>query len=141
MPPPSQARPPTPQTPAEEKFFLQNVNGVSVSDRRFVVPNKTYAMVNVSSVSLERRNPHVTLGWLLIFVGVIGLLGALAGSSLGSGVFGGICFLLGIALRLNTEHVVRLHAAGGESDALVTGNLQFAQQVVQAIERAIVSRG
>jgi membrane-bound ClpP family serine protease len=121
---------------------MQNVNGVTVTTARIVTPKKTYALANVSSVSLKSRHPHSTAGLLLILLGLIVLVvGASMGSTGGGLLFGGALFVLGIILLCIQEFVVVLRAAGGESDAYESTNRQFAHGITQAIEQAIVARG
>jgi hypothetical protein len=139
---------PSPPAQIQERFFLQGVRGVSVSNTRLAFPGRTYALANVSSVSLNERFPNSGGGVGLAAIGALIALLSLAafgGSSWGWGLFllvtGIGCVVLGIKLSGVREFIVRLHTAGGESDGLTTRDGQLAQQVVQAIEQAIVARG
>ena len=132
---PSATAPEKPGSPSNqaERIFSQDLRGVTVTNTRLVVYNKTYALANVSSVSLEHRHPHKITGTLLI---IVGFVVAAAQPLLGVGMIaiGGLLFLI-------KDHVVRLRTAGGESDALKTRNRAFAKQVTSSVEEAIVSRG
>lgn len=133
----------TPSTANWEKVFMPNTGGVSVTNTRLVVFNKTYALANVSSVSLEKRNPHHFAGILLIVFGIFATIGGIGDPSGNGGwLLGGVAgLIIGVLLVRLKEYIVRLRTAGGESDALKTSNREFARQVVQATEEAIVSRG
>lgn len=121
---------------------------MSVSNSRLIFPNKTYALANVSSVSLNQNQPRMAEGVLAVIVGVLVLVWSLSAFVLSSWT-GGIvlvllgvgCIVLGRKLCGIQEFVVRLRTAGAETQALTTRNGPFARQVVQAIEQAIVMRG
>lgn len=132
-----------PVHPIEEKVFMPNVGGVSVTNTRLVVYNKTYALANVSSVGLEKRKPHIILGCVMLWVGFVAFGAGVSHLPSGMGwlVGGIVLFGAGVLLVRMREYIVRLRTAGGESNALKSSNGEFAKQVVQAIEQAIVSRG
>jgi hypothetical protein len=133
--------PTTPQPQLQERFFLEDVSGVSVTNTRLIYRGKTYALANVSSVSLERRNPHSKAGLVFLLAGIAVVFLNGPGSNWGAVGFGALLSLVGAGLRLMRNFVVRLRTAGGESDGLTTGNRRVAERVVQAIEQAIVARG
>jgi Family of unknown function (DUF6232) len=54
----------------EEKVFFDEVN-VRVTNARFIVENKTYAMNGVTSVKSHSIAPNRTLGIVLIVIGVL----------------------------------------------------------------------
>lgn len=140
--PPSADSAAVPRLLPQEKFFMQDVNGVTVTTARIITPQKTYALANVSSVTLNSRHPHSTAGLFLILLGLLVLVvGASMGSTGGGLLLGGALFVLGIILVCSQKFVVVVRAAGGEYDTYASTNREFTRQVTQAIEQAIVARG
>jgi len=129
--------------PAAERFFLQNLNGVSVSNLRFVTTGVTYAMANVSSVRLQARGPDRGAPGFMLLVFLIWMAVAARPPMSGSVYVAGAGFvacLVWLALQ-KTHFVIRVQGGGGESDALDSTDRAFVQQVVGALEQAIIARG
>lgn len=119
----------------EEKSFFE-YEGVKVTNSRFIVDSQTFAMSNITSVKASEESPSRTGPILFLVVGALGLLG-------GAFAFGVICILIGgvwMAVQKTYYHVV-LTTAGGESKALTSVQKNYVEQVVRALNDAIVSRG
>lgn len=121
----------------DEKIFLNQEN-VSVSNSRFIVNGQTYAMSNVTSVKSGVTEPQRGGSILLIIFGLLCLLG-------NGWVFGLGCILivLGIAAWLGekTKYSVILNTSAGENQALVSEEKTYIENVIAALNDAIVSRG
>jgi type IV secretory pathway component VirB8 len=120
-----------------EKKFYQD-SAVQVTQSRIVVHNKTYAMRNISSVSMfeKHKSNNKLLSIIFLMIGLIFLFNQ-------DYLFGGIC--IGIAalllLFLKSDFIVRISSNSGDSNVLVSKNKEYIQNVVSAINEAIIYRG
>lgn len=118
----------------EEKVFFEH-GSVKVTNARFVVDAQTFAMSNVTSVAPVTQTPK---RFWLIFMLIVGLLIAF------NSVVGGIVVMAVAAVLLylqKTQYHIMLKTAGGETKALTTNEKDYFQQVVGALNEAIVHRG
>lgn len=120
---------------AQEKTFFEH-GEVKVTNARFIVPSQTYAMSGITSVRFFTERP--ALLWPIIAFLLALLL--LAGD--GNIWSVGIALTVGVLLlfRKATHHVV-LSSASGETRALNSKNKDFIANVINALNKAIISRG
>ena len=123
-------------TTKTEITFYQNAN-VIVTQSRFVTASKTYAMRNISSVFVyeivkSRRFP----------VGLI-VIGALMLASDSTRIFGIIGIGIGILIlmAIKNEFAVRISTNAGETNSIVSKDRAHIQQIVDALNEAIIHRG
>lgn len=118
-----------------EKIFYQDKN-VTVTQSRFTSFSKTYAMRNISSVSIYRKGR--SRGWEILLI-VVGALFCLASVF----VAGIPMILLAILLFiiLKDSYSVRISSNSGEGDGLVSEDRQYIQTIVNALNDAIIFRG
>ena len=116
---------------------------VLVTTTRFVVNGQTYAMNGVTSVKSFKKDPSRALP---VIVGIIGFI--VFASGIGSGST--IAAIFGLALLAGAwflwksqspEYSVRLATASGEASALSSKDQSYINQVVEALNNAIVQRG
>jgi hypothetical protein len=119
-----------------EKTFYQNPD-VSVTQSRFVASGKTYAMRNISSVSLYKKTKSRLFEIALIFIGLALVVG---GSAWIAGVIMIAFAVLLFFLRKN-EYTVRINSNSGEADGYISNNRQEVQEIVNAVNEAIIFRG
>lgn len=120
-----------------EKLFYQD-SRVLVTQSRIVVDNKTYAMRNISSVSMFVKDKS-TNKWISIITLLIGLI-----SLLNQFYFIGIIFISIAALLLfflKDEYVIQISSNSGDTKILISKSKEYIQTVVSAINDAIVYRG
>lgn len=117
----------------ETTFFSQN--DVTVTNARFITGGQTYAMSNVTSVKTFEEQPK-RFG-LIVMLGV-GLLVATQSLMVG-GVIAAIAVLV-LYLQKATYHVM-LSTSSGETSALKTDRREYLNDVVSALNQAIVHRG
>lgn len=118
----------------DENVVYENGN-VKVTNARFVVDGQTYAMNGVTSVRRFEKSPARGLP---IGVGIIGIV-AMSGS-----VIVGLLLLaaaIGIWVSQKTEFSVLLSSASGEARALSSKDRSYIDQVVEALNTAIIQRG
>ncbi len=118
----------------EEKTFF-NYDGVRVTNTRFVVDGRTYAMSNVTSVSPFEQKPNRLVPAFLVIVGVALTIVKLY-PLLTLSIVGIIWFRL-----QKTVYSVVLHTSGVETTVLTTYQKEYLQKVVGALNKAIVYRG
>ena len=127
---------------AQEQVFYSDDAGVRVSNSRFTVGATTYALSGITSVSVFRypakRSPA-------IWTAIIGLLLAVVGFNVTAmlGVAGIVILAIGILwfFRIKDTIVVRIHTAGGETDAVSSTDASYIHKIVAALNDAIVHRG
>lgn len=125
----------------QEKTYYSDEN-ITVTNTRAVFQDKTYAMANITSVSLgEHVASNEGCGCAMIVPGA--LLSLLLFS--GSITYGAIGLLLlfgGIAIfsQKNTTYLVKIGSASGESNALSSEDREYIQKIVSAVEESIVER-
>jgi hypothetical protein len=131
----------------EEKIFFENGN-VKVTNARFVVGDQTYAMAAVNSVNVSSVDvtPSNTMPGILIAVGAIWFISALAGG----GEFSSFIWAVAItavgfywfrSIKKTFEYRIVLTTSSGETPALRSTNVQDIRPVEKALHDAIVFRG
>lgn len=128
----------------EEKVFF-NFDGITVSNSRFIVRSKTYAMQSVTSVKPGIVEPKRLIATSFMFIGMLLLVGELM-ELLDTGVLliaGAIAVLIGLIAWYveKTRYAVILNTSAGEHHALISERKQDIEHVLQALNEAIVSRG
>lgn len=118
-----------------ETVFFQHGN-VTVTNTRFIVPGQTYAMSNVTSIKHLEKAPSRALGVIVAIIGVLILFAH-------AWVFGLIAIALGglLAWTAKGQYDVLLHIASGEVRAFQSPDRDLVQQIVSALNQAIVFRG
>jgi len=119
-----------------ELTFYQDVN-VTVTQSRFVTNSKTYAMRNISSVHIFEIIKSKTLPVVMIIFGSLMLFSDV------SRVFGFILLAVGILILVSTknEFSVRISTNSGEINSIVSKDRLYIQNIVNALNDAIVYRG
>ena len=137
-PQPHVAPPSIPALPASgsnEVVFLSSA-GVRITNTRAVFPGGvTYAMANVTSVSLSVTKARRIYGFLLALVGLlmVGKAQALGIAMVAGGVIWAVT-------RKDTYHV-QVGSASGETQPLSSQDAAYIGQVVRAMNEAFVARG
>lgn len=119
-----------------EITFYQDGN-VIVTQSRFVTASKTYAMRNISSVFIYEIIKSRKLPIVLLVIGVLLL------TSDSARLFG-FCLLaagIGLLLVIKNEFAVRISTNAGESNSIVSRDKAYIQQIVNALNEAIIYRG
>jgi hypothetical protein len=130
------------EDPKEEKVFF-NADGVLVTSTRFQAQGETFALSGITSV---RKSTKAGNRVGAVFAGGLAAALLLGGISTESGAVCIISAFVGLAswvLWKNAahNHIVSLKTSSGESKALVSQNSEVVDQVVAALNAAIVYRG
>ena len=120
-----------------EKEFYKNSN-VLVTQSRVVINQKTYAMRNVSSVSMliEDKSRSKLISVIFLVFGLILLYNSRYDLASVSIIIATI-FLF----NLKNKYIVRISSNSGDSNALISTDKNYIRNVVDAINKAIVYRG
>src|SRR4051812_16251392 len=115
----------------EEISFYQS-NSVSVTQSRFIVGNKTFAMRNISSVQIGLIPANRTWGYIIV---LIGLVIALSNDMRPLGI---IIIIIGCAYAYIQKDIftVRISTNSGESDSLISKDKEYIQTIVNALNDA-----
>ena len=130
---------------ADEVALYQDAN-IQITNLRAMLQGKTYAMANVTSVSMftqfAKRGPAVLLA---ILGGLFVLVGLVAGEEMRgcSLTIGIVMLVVGIIAAVIAKNVywVRIGSASGETNALSSNDREYILRIVGAMNDAIVRRG
>ncbi len=133
-----------PVQPQEQKFYSDNV--VAVTTTRVVIGGATYALRNITSVSMTYTPPKILGGILLLVVGLLLWLGGFISihsaspAPIGVYLIGGAMVIGGVLLIVTakTSYHVNLSSAAGEVHALSSKNKAYIEKIVVSINDAIV---
>ena len=127
-----------------ETTYYQD-GGITVTNARAVLGAKTYAMANITSVSMGEIPANRAPGVVVALIGLaIAGCSASAGSDGTSGIVIGVIVLgigIAIAAAVKIQYVVKIGSASGESNALVAKDKEYIQKIVNAVNEAIIKRG
>ena len=129
---PEQAKP-----EGKEIVLYSDDKGVRITNTRAIFGNKTYVMTNISSISIGKKPPNWVPGIVVLLFGILFLLID------ATRVLGIIFLIIGIVILYFTKGVysVRVTSASGETDALTDIDKTYIQNIVTAINEAIIHRG
>ena len=126
-----------------ETSILEEGN-VKITNLRAIIGTKTYAMSNVTSVSLGKKKESNTPLGLIILGAAMGISGlfTLPDTLVCVGI-GGVLAVMGVFGALNSKptYMVRIGSASGESNILESTDLEQISRIVAAMNDAIVRRG
>lgn len=129
-----------------EEINFYNDSLVTVTSSRIVMPNLTFALRNISSVRNHSIAPSHGGDIILI---IIGLLIAMTGFCVGKGggIIAGIIGLgliaFGIYLYMNKKptYFVYLGTNAGEQKGIESKDKEYVDNIVKAINEAIIHKG
>lgn len=134
----------TPMAEGEREYYKSG--NVLVTATRAEMGGRTFAMANVSAVSMSSTKPSPGCALLLLVGGALIALGGLGslrdggvGALIGGLVMAGLGFLWWRSLK--TVYSVNLGSASGEAKAMQSTNREDIEQIVAAIKQAMIDRG
>lgn len=132
--PPALPHPMAPRGSSGEVTFY-SANGVRITNTRAILDNTTYAMANITSVKGLVSDPDRRASVILGLVGLLLFVVSPAAAYL-------LLFIAAvIAIRQHSLYHVSIASASGEATALTSKNKVHVQQVVRAINEAMIYRG
>jgi hypothetical protein len=121
-----------------ERVYFSDLS-ITVTSTRAVLGSKTYALANITSVTLG-ENSLAGWGCFTAFCGGILALCLQTPGSIQIGLFGLFVAAIGIVLMLYRTYVVRIGSASGEADAFQHRDRQYIETIVNALNLAIIDR-
>ena len=128
---------------ADETSFYSDQQGVTVTDKRVIVRNVTYALANITSVSTEVEQPNLSGPVLFVVIGVASLVLFSANTQNGFLIVVGLCLIvLGVIWYRGSKPTwhLKISSASGEATPLQSANEQWIRAIVQAINEAMIRR-
>lgn len=127
----------------KEVTFYMDDRGVRVTNSRLMLPNTTYAMANITSVSTETIRPDYSWAILLMVVGVIFAAVGFTPPVTPSAMLGLVMLAAGILwIKLLKPHYwLKISSASGDSTPLEDKAKPYVDKLVQAINEAFIHRG
>ena len=127
----------------QEQVFLSRPD-VTVTSARLVTPGQTYAMSGITSVTRGIIKPSRKGPIFCIVVGLFALFGGFArGDTQFALMGGGFWLAVGVVWWMATKdkHLVKLNTAGGETDAYISTDMDAVDEIIEALNEAIIARG
>ena len=128
---------------AEETVYHQDQN-VTITNARVVIGAKTYAMANITSVSMSMRPAQTGCAtWTLVG----GLAAALFFGWVSHWLTGVVIAVVTIAAafylakQAKPSYLIRPGSASGETDVFASYSREYIQTLVDRINQAIIVRG
>lgn len=128
----------------EETTFYSDDEGVRITNTRAIFGSTTYAMNNVTSVSKGYKSANHATGVLMIVIGIVVAWLCITLKAVLSGIVAGVIFVaIGVLLLkiLKPTYSVKIGSASGEIVALESQNGKYIQDIVEAMNEAIMKRG
>lgn len=122
----------------EHEFFKDDE--VLVTQSRFICDGKTYAIRNISSVTMFTKAGEYNAFVIILLIG-FSIVMMFAGSNMFFIIPLPIIILYIIFGRSKNEYVVKINSNSGESNALVSLDKEYVESVVNALNESIIFRG
>jgi len=130
---------------AEEKeiVFYSDDKGVRVTSARAIIGSTTYAMANVTSVSLGKIPPKRGGAIWLIVLGIATVVTGLIAQAWAIDLLGLALFSLGVWLAIiaKPKYTVQIGSASGSVQAVTNKDQKYIQSIVNAMNEAFIKRG
>jgi hypothetical protein len=122
-----------------EKVFFE-YDDVKVTNSRFINGANTYAMSGITSIKLREKKPDMIDVAICAFISMICLFNSMGNSFLivPALIFAGLAYFL--YKKKQTLYAIILSTAGGESEGLLSNQLEYTTQVVNALNQAVIYR-
>lgn len=119
---------------------------VKITNERAIIGTKSYAISEITSVSMDVNEPKLFLPvFVIVLAAVCSVLVALSNMREYSGylttsMYLGIAGLLFFIFSQKTKYSVRIRSASGEFKALETVDRQRVERIIKAMNAAIAQR-
>lgn len=139
-PPKPSVNVPLPQTPPGKEKVYYSDGAITVTSTRAVLGAKTYAMANITSVTLAEEQKGAGCGCVLLGVGILLAIGLFSAEGFVVGVIGVVMGIIGLMLMSQKSYIVRIGSASGEANALENSSQEYIRTIVDAVNQAIIDR-
>jgi hypothetical protein len=117
---------------------------VKITNLRAIMGTKTYAMANVTSVNLIKKEPSNAPIWWAIVGGLLFLWGLTDFDVFGNCLLVGLILAgLGVYFAKNSKptYMAKIGSASGETKLVGSSDKEQIQRIVDAVNEAIIRRG
>lgn len=118
---------------------------IKITHARAIIGNATYAISNISSVSLtkEKRRKSNFFQNLLVVVGVVAVIFGIAvpDYALTAIPVGVILGVAGVLFRNKAPYTIQIGSSSGDHPILMSTNKKKIKKIIEAINVAIIRRG
>ena len=125
---------------SEEKVYYDKGN-CTITESRAIIDGTTYPMNNISSVStgvLEKSGGTLyATGAILAFAGIANMEDN-PGAGLVFIIIGAVVAFMGT--KVKNDYIVKVGSAGAEKDSLTSQDKELIDEIVNAINEAIIDR-
>ena len=129
-----------PTVPSDQEKTYYSDGAITVTSTRAVLGTKTYAMANITSVSLAENQQGAGCGCALLGVGLLFAFGLFSSDTVIVGIIGLGMLAFGVVMMKQKSYVVRIGSASGEANALENKDRAHIQKIVDAVNQAIIDR-
>lgn len=132
-------------THVSEINILKEKN-VKITNERAIIGTKTYAISDITSVSIDVNEPKLFLPvFFIVIVGICSVLIAVSdmreySEFLTTSLYLGIAGLLFFILSQKTKYSVRIRNTSGEIKVLETVDRDHVERIVKALNEAIANK-
>jgi hypothetical protein len=127
-------------TPLDKEKVYYSDGAITVTSSRAVLGPKTYAMANITSVSLQANMPGAGCGLVLLLVGLFLMIFLLSAATAPIGLIGLLMLIGGVAAMKQKTWAVKIGSASGEANALVNKDRAYIEAIVAAVNQAVTRR-
>jgi hypothetical protein len=126
-----------------EVSFYSDGGGVRVTNSRLIIGQTTYAMLNITSVSRASQPPSRLGPLLFLIFGSLFVIAGFGGTQHGGAFLGVLLLAIGGLwwMMQKTKYHLRISSASGEANAVTDTDQQRVDNIVQAVNEAIIGRG
>ena len=131
-----------------EPTYYSDDKGVRVTTTRLIIGDATYAMANISSIKTAREGAagRIAAGIICVIVGAVLLMFAISNNFSGLvgilGLLGVVCLVVGVVcFCLKTPYKIQITSASSETAPLESNNKEYIDQIVRAVNEALIQRG
>ncbi|HSU17065.1 DUF6232 family protein [Longimicrobium sp.] len=128
------------EAPVVSEKIYYSLGDTTVTSTRAIIDGKTYAMANITSVMMVQSSPGSGCGCALLAVGGVLAIALASAETVAVGIIGLVFAGVGAVVMSQKSYVVQIGSASGESQALQSPDREHIEQIVEAVNQAIIDR-
>ena len=123
--------------------YYSDEKGVRITATRLIIGSTTYAMANITSIRTKTVYPTLALGIIIGIIGLVVLAISAAFNSWTGMLFlvGVLLLIIGIILAARRTYHLKVTSAAGEESPLTSKDREYINQLVVAVNEALIKRG
>lgn len=131
----------------KDEDMILNKEGVQITKSRAILGSKTYAVANITSVQLDQKKSSCATVGILFFGLLLALWGIVSRTETGPNwvviIIGVVIFAVGIASdrAIKPTYMLKIASSSGEQNVMESEDKVAIQEIVDALNTAIATRG